>query len=349
MSLIQFSQFESRPERLPDQVGSEGPKTARLAFIGEAPAKQEVREGRPFAGDAGRVFDHCLHDAQIIRASSYVTNFIKVQVGKDIAKFVGKTGKHLTSDGIYWRDSLAEELNDVQADILVTLGGPATLAVTGHSSISKIRGYLTQGTGHFGERPVIPTLHPASCLYGGNYINKYYIAHDFRKAARLLLPEGGIMAHDVAAVRFPSTVGEVERMVQEMRDAGIFAFDIEVANYEVSCISFAASKELSYSVLLCQEGMWSEHEELRIWELLESILSDPNLVKVGQNLIFDTHFLISHQNVFVRGPIVDTMIGHHLIYPDFLKGLGFLASIYTNVPDWKDMVKFKGGNIKKES
>lgn len=348
MSLIQFSEV-SRPEHSPNEVGSQGPKIARLAFIGEAPAKQELKENRPFAGDAGRVFDHCLHDAQIIRASSYVTNFIKVSIGKDIAKYTGKGGKNLTSDGCYWRDNLAEELKDVKADILVTLGGPATLAVTGNSSISKIRGYLTRTSESFGSRPCLPTLHPASCLYGGNYINKYYIAHDFRKAARLLLPEGGVMEHDVCAVRFPETINEVEHMVSEMREAGIFAFDIEVANYEVSCLSFAASKELSYSILLCQEGLWSDIEELQIWNLLASILEDKSLAKVGQNLIFDMHFLMSHQNIFVRGPIVDTMIGHHLIYPDFLKGLRFLASIYTNVPDWKDMVKFKGGNIKKES
>jgi hypothetical protein len=51
--------------------------------------------------------------------------------------------------------------------------------------------------------------------------------------------------------------------------------------------------------------------------------------------------------IFVRGYIEDTMMSHSIMYPEFLKGLGFLGSIYTDLPYWKDMVNFK--NIKKEA
>lgn len=346
MGFIAFDNTVASPHST-NFVGPVGPKDARIALIGEAPAREELKQGKPFVGPAGSVLDHCLHDAKLIRATCYITNFIKEPIGGDIERYVGKSG--LTGLGRDWQQSLADELANVGADILVPLGGPAAMAVAGIHSITASRGYITTALPMFGERAVLPTLHPASCLYGGNYINKYYIAHDLRKAARLLKNGGGVSEVTLASVHFPVTLREVDDMVQEMLDAGIFAFDIEVANYEVSCISFACSSHRSYSILLCQDGLWSEDEELQIWNKLNQLFENESVCKVGQNLIFDSHFLMTHQNIYIRGPIVDTMIGHSLIYPDFLKGLGFLASIYLNIPSWKDMVKFKGGNLKKES
>ena len=52
----------------------EGPKDAKICFLGEAPSFEEVRKGRPFVGPAGNLFERCLHSAQIVRAASYVTN-----------------------------------------------------------------------------------------------------------------------------------------------------------------------------------------------------------------------------------------------------------------------------------
>jgi len=346
MGFIAFTNTDNE-KSVQHQVGPEGPPSARIAFIGEAPAREELKQGRPFVGDAGRVLDHCLHDANIIRGMSYITNFIKEPIGKDIERYVGKTG--LTRLGKDWQENLAAEISNIGADLLVPLGGPAAMAVAGVQSITASRGYLTTSLPEFGSRPCLPTLHPASCLYGGNYINKYYIAHDFRKAVRLLKAEGGVEEPTLATTVFPSTIREVQDMVRDLRQSGIFAFDIEVSNYEVSCISFSASRHLAYSILLCDEHLWTPYEELSIWQELAGLFEEEAIPKVGQNLIFDCHFLMTHQNIYVRGAILDTMIGHSLIYPDFLKGLGFLASIYLNVPAWKDMVKFKGGNLKKES
>lgn len=324
------------------QVPAEGNPNSRICLVGEAPGKNELKAMRPFVGDAGRVLDHCLHQAGIIRAQCYVTNFIKEYVD-DITHYVTKGGL-LTSRGREWQLTLAEELRNVKAQIVIPLGKPAGIALAGLKSIIERRGYLTTALDLFDQRKVLPTLHPASCLYGGNYINKYYITHDLQKAAKMV--ERGVFDYDPCEFKFPATVGEVHSAVQEMREAGIFAFDIEVSNYEVSCISLACRPDLAYSILLCDPNLWTPAEEVSIWEMLASILEDPSITKVGQNLIFDTHFLLTHQHVFVRGPIRDTMIGHHIMYPDFLKGLGFLGSIYCNRPYWKDMND--NDDIKKE-
>lgn len=55
-------------------VPGEGPEGAAIAFVGEQPGDQEDREGRPFVGPAGQVFDGVLRAAGIDRARVYVTN-----------------------------------------------------------------------------------------------------------------------------------------------------------------------------------------------------------------------------------------------------------------------------------
>ena len=46
-------------------------------FVGEQPGDREDREGKPFVGPAGRIFDQALEEAGIDRALVYVTNTVK--------------------------------------------------------------------------------------------------------------------------------------------------------------------------------------------------------------------------------------------------------------------------------
>ncbi|MCH7681863.1 hypothetical protein IID10_21275, partial [candidate division KSB1 bacterium] len=63
-------------------VGPEGDPNAKICFIGEAPARDELRTGRPFMGEAGRLFEHCLHKAGLLRGEVYITNFSKYPISK---------------------------------------------------------------------------------------------------------------------------------------------------------------------------------------------------------------------------------------------------------------------------
>jgi uracil-DNA glycosylase family protein len=58
-------------------VFGEGPRGARAVFVGEQPGDQEDRQGHPFVGPAGRVFDDALERARIDRDAVYVTNAVK--------------------------------------------------------------------------------------------------------------------------------------------------------------------------------------------------------------------------------------------------------------------------------
>ncbi|WP_238578595.1 UdgX family uracil-DNA binding protein, partial [Inquilinus limosus] len=58
-------------------VFGEGPAGAAVVFVGEQPGDQEDRQGRPFVGPAGRIFDQALAEAGIPRDRAYITNAVK--------------------------------------------------------------------------------------------------------------------------------------------------------------------------------------------------------------------------------------------------------------------------------
>ena len=121
-------------------------------------------------------------------------------------------------------------------------------------------------------------------------------------------------------------------------------------NFEVSCIGFCFAPNKAVVIPMYGAALWTEEEEVRLWELIAAILEDPNISKTGQNFIFDMQFLAQRNNIITRGHIDDTMIKASIQYPDFPKSLEFLVSVHCNRPYWKDMVHWKGADlVKKES
>lgn len=329
------------PQRI---IPASGSLDAKIVIVGEAPGADEERVGKPFVGRAGGVLETCLHSAQLTKGEVYLTNTIKVRPYKNLIDPYWKERGGFSEKSQEWLDDLRKELWNHPAKIIVALGRIPCSALINRHDITKIRGYLFPcSMKGLESKIVIPAIHPAATLRG-NYLWRHYIAHDLAKARKLsVIPNPQIDSSEIA---IPTTIEEIDRWTQEILDQQIFAFDIEVANYEMSHISF--SWDHSHAVVFSlNPWYWTEQEELHIMRQIARILESSHSTKITQNGIFDRQFLWQKCRIFVRGRCEDTMIAHSLQYPDFEKSLGFLASIHTNRPYWKDMVKFK--NIKGES
>lgn len=323
-------------------VPPEGPKDAKIAIIGEAPGAVEDRVLRPFQGPAGRILDECLHASGLIRSSVYITNFVKVKPEKNDISAYWHPKKGFTDLGLEKKHELLNELNGIEATVLVPMGNVPLMALIGRSGITKLRGYVFTHDALPGK-VIIPAIHPAASLHG-KYLWRYYIMHDLMKARRH--SEMGARDHwPKRDIIIDFTFNEACEWIEAHRKQPIVSFDIEVINYEVSCISLTS--KANYSISIPFYGCWSEEEERHLWSLISKLLYDERVIKVGQNLAFDMSFLIQRNRIITRGYIQDTMVGHSVMYPNFEKSLEFIASIYTDSPYWKDMVSFK--NIKKES
>jgi DNA polymerase len=130
-------------------------------LIGEQPGDEEDRMGEPFTGPAGRLLDVLLAEAEIDRSSVYVTNAVKH------FKFTERGKRRLhenprASEIFACRPWLLAELEAVQPELVVCLGGTASKSLFGSSfGLMRERGKLLSSP--YAER-VIATLHPSAIL-----------------------------------------------------------------------------------------------------------------------------------------------------------------------------------------
>ena len=144
-------------------VFGEGAGDLEVMFVGEQPGDYEDREGKPFVGPAGRLFDDALEAAGIDRSTTYVTNAVKH------FKWQAR-GKRRIHQKPNWaemtacRPWLEAELAVVKPRVLVLLGATAAQSLLGRQF---------RVTQHRGERlesdlaeVVTATVHPSSILRG---------------------------------------------------------------------------------------------------------------------------------------------------------------------------------------
>jgi uracil-DNA glycosylase len=142
-------------------VFGEGKTNARVVFVGEQPGDAEDREGRPFVGPAGKLFDRALEAAGLDRKLTYVTNAVKhfsfEPRGK--ARLHKKPRVGEVRACAPW---LQAELRVVKPDVLVLLGATAAQSLFGPSfRITHERGVVKQGE-H--AKAILATIHPSAVL-----------------------------------------------------------------------------------------------------------------------------------------------------------------------------------------
>jgi len=142
-------------------VFGEGNAGARVVFVGEQPGDSEDKQGRPFVGPAGRVFDRALEAAGIAREETYVTNAVKHFKFEER----GKARLHKrprASEVKACRPWLSAELGLIRPEVVVLLGATAAQAVFGAGfRITRERGKpLASELAPF----VLATAHPSSVL-----------------------------------------------------------------------------------------------------------------------------------------------------------------------------------------
>ena len=325
-------------------VNGIGPLDAKIAMIGEAPGATEVKTGEPFTGASGELLTKVMQNVGVSRKDIYITNVVKEQPpGNNIEHFI-KFGTSVTMTPLYktYEDALYEELKTVKANVFVAIGNVSLWALCRLTAVTKRRGSILDGV-QIGHRKVIPLIHPAAALR--QYLFTQFIAHDMRRIEE----ESNFPEIRSPARKYrlkPSFFEVMDYLNTILETCTEVAFDIEVMNEEVSCISFATSAYDVMSIPFMQSGReyFNVDQEKDIWVFIARILENIDIKKVGQNIVFDSTFLFRKFGIRTRN-IEDTMIAQGISYPDFPKGLDFITSIYTKEPYYKDEGKkwFKFG------
>jgi uracil-DNA glycosylase family protein len=166
-------------------VFGRGPAAARIVFVGEQPGDQEDRQGAPFVGPAGEVFERALAEIGLVRDHLYVTNVVKH------FKFVerGRRRIHQTPRAPEinaCRPWIEAELAVIRPKTLVCLGATAARALLGADfRIMQQRGQWVES--RWAAR-TLATLHPSAVLRGEDNAAQArlygMLVEDLRRVAR---------------------------------------------------------------------------------------------------------------------------------------------------------------------
>lgn len=148
-----------------NEVLGEGPKKAKIMLIGEAPGVQEIKNGRPFVGPAGKNLDRILKKNKINRKNIYITNLIKTKLPNNRRPNEKEIKK--------WIPKLRKEIKRVKPKMIVLLGNSVSEALL-KKKINGIRGKLIK----LKNATYLPTYHPSAARF--TKIRKI-IERDFKK------------------------------------------------------------------------------------------------------------------------------------------------------------------------
>ena len=314
-----------------DAVGS---PASRVAVVLESPNSDELRANKPLMSKSAGVLERALGNAGII--SPYITYVIKTDVlWKDIENYVkvGHRGK-ITLHPMFnhYREALKNELMDTTSNVIIASGKTALYALCGTHKIQQYRGSVIESTLLPG-RKVVPIIDYKKAIKQPALIPTIgFDCHNARNASRT---KG--FNYEPRLLRILPSFEESLAWFQLLQDGEPLAFDIEVANGEVSHLSFATPSNGAVSICLWKQGVhfMQEWEEYQLLSLVSEILYDNKRTKIIHNASFDMTFIYERYKMVTRN-VWDTIIAHSILYPGTSKGLAYVNSQYTDVPYYKD-------------
>jgi len=150
-----------------------GSETAKVFFVGEAPALEEVEANRSFVGPAGELLSKIISATGLTEKECYFANLMTWRPKTPTA--FGKRPPN-ASEVAFNRPYLLAQIEIIKPQIIVAVGAQAFGALT-HSTtpIMQIRGQWQKVDG----LEVLPTLHPNYLLHSPSLSNKRLVWEDF--------------------------------------------------------------------------------------------------------------------------------------------------------------------------
>ena len=140
-------------------VPGKGNFQSDVIFVGEAPGRNEDKNGEPFIGVAGKKLSIALDEAGISRDEVYITNIVKCRPPNNR---VPNTDERDTC-----KEYLKQEISIIKPKLICILGNTAFNSILGGSEITKFRGKVVRKDNLL----YFLTIHPAATIYNQKLID----------------------------------------------------------------------------------------------------------------------------------------------------------------------------------
>lgn len=324
-------------------VHGEGPYPCRVMIVGEAPQEEEQERGRPFIGKAGKILDIGLRIAGIKRSEVYVTNVVKHRPPKNRDPYVREIKAYLPI--------LQEEIEIVDPDLIIVLGGVPSIPFFGKKGVEDKRGYLHRhNSEQFGRRNILVTYHPSAFLHG-NPMWDVFVA-DLRKAKRVI---DGTFTDSATKVNIVDTLTGVKDLASLM-ESDFYVWDLETSGFDffedrIACWSFCREEGESYVVPLydtLEKPVFSGKTLTAVNRILHGLIVESDAPAGTWVGAFDYNFFSGQNNGFEWRPenyknwFIDGMLMHCLLEEDMPHNLEYVSSVHTDLKPWNlELEKYK--------
>lgn len=300
-----------------------------VLVVAEALGEEEVKASQPLVGKAGQTWDRIVSRTfddrlkRSLRRDDFIhANIINCRPPDNV--LVGAPYEIGAID--HCRSYLEETIRDAKPKAIITLGDSALRWFTGHSGITKLRGYVFDTP----WGPVVPTYHP-SYIMRGNFHLARVVQTDILKALRVSREGLEAFRKDKSYLHRPS-IFDANDFLSAWRAAGRppVAFDIETPRgSDKKDEEMAFEDDESYTVLMCSFA-YEPYKAISMpwippyYDVAKAILSEAPTSLVW-NAKFDVPRLAA-AGVEFTGEVIDAMLMWHWLEPAMPMGLKYVAT-----------------------
>ena len=311
-------------------VPPEGPKDSEVLFLGQAPARNEVREGRPFAGQAGVCLNAALEESSLERGKILIDNVI-------LCFFAG--GERPPREAV---ECCRGHIDLETPRVIVPLGNDALGVVT-----NRWDGIMSLSGEAFGspEKVVIPLVHPA--FYLRNNMPESFT--DFVQGVSLVRDflEGRSYFHVGSRFRVLRSREEALALFESLRSSPPrdLAVDLEASGPDpfgdiILCVALAWDEEEGVVIPWDSEYLRQHNSEFvglledeEVFRSLKSCLElQPGVL--AHNSLYDA-CMLKREGIDVR-VVNDTLLMHYVLDERRgVQGLKNIARRFLGLSDWE--------------
>jgi len=288
----------------------------RGVVVGEAPGRNEAKEGKPFIGDSGKLLKAMMEGfTSIDPRTLYLTNTALCHPPSN--KIPWKAAQCCRSRLLH---ELEPYLNEPGIPIMAA-GAIAAKALTGI-----MQGSL-RGTWHHDGR-IVCTWHPAYILRTGLHFSE--LVHDLQKLAHGRPRDNLEVSYDI-----PTTPEDLDRWIDfliEHYSGETVCYDLETDQlvyweHRILCMGFAYEADRAF--VIPAELIYEETTKDSLNRLFAS-----SVLFMGHNIKFDIRFLRQQLGVMARAED-DSLVAHYVLDETMYHGLKPLLTNYLDIGDYE--------------